>query len=92
MPKFLMLGKYTVEGIKEISGDRTTKVENIVKMAGGKIEAKHALLGNYDIAVLADFPGNPEALKASVAITGLTGITFTTSPAITVEEFDKLTG
>jgi hypothetical protein len=50
----------------------------------------YAFLGNYDLAFILDFPGTNEALKASVAITKITGIGFTTSAAISVEEFDKL--
>jgi len=36
------------------------------------------------------FPGVEQAMKASVAISKTTGISFTTSPAVPVEEFDKL--
>jgi len=39
-----------------------------------------------------DFPGVAEAMKASVALAKLTGIGFTTSPAVPIEEFDKLVG
>jgi hypothetical protein len=35
-------------------------------------------------------PSLEAALKASVALSKQTGIAFTTSPAISVEEFDKL--
>jgi hypothetical protein len=31
-----------------------------------------------------------QAVKASVALSKLTGIAFTTFPAVTVEDFDKL--
>jgi hypothetical protein len=31
-----------------------------------------------------------EAMKASVELTKLLGISFTTAPAVTVEEFDEL--
>jgi len=44
------------------------------------------------LAFVVDFPGMAEVLKASVALTKLTGIGFTTSPAISVEEFDKIVG
>ena len=35
-------------------------------------------------------PGMKQALKASVALSKMTGIAFTTSPAVTLEVFDKL--
>lgn len=92
MAKYLMLGKYSVEAIKGISADRTKRVVEVIEKSGGKVSSMYALLGNCDLAFVADFPGNSEAIKASVALTKLTGIAFTTSPAVTVEEFDKLVG
>ena len=37
-----------------------------------------------------DFPGVKEAMKASVELTKLLGISFRTVPAVTVSEFDEL--
>ncbi len=90
MAKFLMLGKYSLEAVKGITRERTNKVVNLIEKSKGSVDSMYALLGNYDLVFLADFPGNSEAMKASMAITKLTGITFTTSPAVTVEEFDKV--
>jgi len=90
MAKFLMLGKYSLEAIKGITADRTKKVTETIEKAGGKVNAMYALLGNYDLAFVVDFPGITEAVKASVTLTKLTGISFTTSPAISVEEFDRI--
>ena len=92
MAKFLMLGKYSVEAIKGIAPERTKKVTDIITQAGGRVNAMYALLGNYDLAFIVDFSGVTEAIKASVAITKMTGIGFTSSPAISVEEFDKISG
>lgn len=92
MAKFLMLGKYSQEAIKGITAERTNRVKDTIEKGGGKINSMFALLGNYDLVFLVDFPGIQEAIKTSVALTKLTGISFTTSPAITVEEFDKLVG
>lgn len=92
MAKFLMLGKYSLEAIKGISTERTNKAISIIEKAGGKVNLAYALLGNYDLALIVDLPGNSEAMKASIALTGLTGISFTSFPAIAVEEFDKIVG
>jgi uncharacterized protein with GYD domain len=92
MAKFLMLGRYSVEAIKGINAERTKKVVEAIEKSGGKVNSMFALLGNYDLAFVVDFPGIIEALKASVGLTKLTGIGFTTSPAISVEEFDKIAG
>lgn len=92
MAKFLMLGKYSSEAIKGIAADRTKKVVDIIEKSGGKVNSMLALLGNYDLAFVVDFPGVSEAMKASVGISNLTGIGFVTSPAISVEDFDKILG
>jgi uncharacterized protein with GYD domain len=87
-----MLGKYSQEAIKGIAADRTKKVMGIVEKAGGKVGSMYALLGAYDLAFVVDLPGIQEALKISVSISKLTDIAFTTLPAISVEEFDKIIG
>ncbi len=92
MTKFLMLGKYSVEGVKGIAAERTKKVVDIIQKSGGKVNAMYALLGKYDISLVVDFPGNADAMKASIAVTKLTGIGFTTCPALPIEEFDKILG
>lgn len=92
MAKFLMLGKYSLEAIKGITAERTKKVVDVIEKSGGKVNLMYALLGTYDLAFVVDFPGISEAMKTSVTLAKLTGISFTTSPAITVEEFDKLAG
>jgi len=87
-----MLGKYSVEAIMGITAERTKKVVGIIQESRGKVESMYALLGVYDLAFLVDFPGIQEVMKTSVALAKLTGISFTTFPAVTVEEFDKLVG
>jgi uncharacterized protein with GYD domain len=92
MVRFLMLGKYSLEGVKGISAGRTKKVVDLIKKAEGKVNSMYALVGIYDLAFIVDFPGISEVMKASVALTKSTGISFTTFPALTIEEFDKLVG
>lgn len=91
MAKFLMLGKYSKEAIKGISAERTDKAVSLIEKAGGKVNSMYALLGNYDLALVVDFPGVSEVMKTSIALMDLTGISFTTSPAISIEDFDKIT-
>ncbi len=90
MPTFFMFGKYSSEAVKEISAERTRKVISLVEKLGGKVNSMYALLGEYELVFIVDFPGTQEAMKASVGLTKLTGISFSTSPAVTVEHFDKM--
>lgn len=87
-----MLGKYTPGSLKKISADRTAKAINLIKKLGGRIHSMHALLGDFDLVFLVEFPGNTQAMEASLALYKLTEITFTTHPAVEIKAFDKLSG
>ena len=91
MAKFFMYGKYSPEAIGGISAERTKKVLDVIAKAGGKVGPMYALLGKYDVVLITDFPGVEEVMKASIALNKLTNISFTSFPAITIEEFDKIT-
>ena len=90
MAKFIMFGKYTLDGLKGIGAKRTGQATAIIGDAGGKLEAVYALLGETDLVMVVDFPSVQQAMKASLELSKLLGAAFTTAPAVTVEEFDKL--
>jgi uncharacterized protein with GYD domain len=90
MATFVMFGKYSAQAIKEVSAKRTKDAEGVIKKLGGKFKAVYALLGETDLLVIAELPSIEAAIQASVALSKTTGISFTTCPAVTVEEFDKL--
>ena len=90
MATFFMFGKYTSKAIGKMSVDRTQQAVDVIKKLGGEVNAMHVLLGEYDLLFCVNLPGTDEAIKASVALTQLTGIAFTTCPAVTVETFDRL--
>jgi uncharacterized protein with GYD domain len=73
-----------------MSSKRTEEARSLIKKFGGDVKAMYSLLGEKDLVIILTFPGIEEAMKASVALSKMTGISFTTSPAVTVEEFDKL--
>ncbi len=90
MSIFLMFGKYSSEFLKEITSERTGKAVNFIKKFGGEVNSMYALLGEYDLLLIVNFPDIEQAMKASIALYRLTGISFTTSPAVPVEAFDKM--
>lgn len=90
MATFLMFGKYSSEAVKGVSAKRTKEAVSLIKNFGGDVIGMYALLGEKDLVFIVTFPGVEDAMKASVALSKLTGIGFTTYPAVTVEEFDKL--
>ena len=89
MAKYFMYGKYSQEAMKSVSAERTKKAVEVITKSGGKVNSIYALLGKYDLVVITDFPAVTDVMKASIALTKLTGIAFTSFPAISVEEFDK---
>ena len=75
-----------------MSAERTGKIVNQIKSFDGEVDSMYALMGEKDLVFIVNFPGIEQAMKASIALSKLTGISFATSQAVTVEEFDKLIG
>lgn len=92
MGLYLMFGEYSTESVGRISAKRSKDAEALVESLGGKIKGGYALLGEKDLVLIAELPGTGAAMKASVGLSKLLGIAFTTCPAVTVEEFDQLVG
>jgi uncharacterized protein with GYD domain len=85
-----MFGKYSADALKGISAKRTDEVKALIKKHGGELRAGYAVLGGVDLVMIVDLPDTARAMATSAALAKLTGIAFTTSPAVTIEEFDKL--
>ena len=92
MPTYVMFGKYSTDSIEDISAERTQDATKVIGDAGGKVVSGYALLGETDLVLIAEFPSNEQAMKASVGLARLLEISFTTSPAVSIEEFDQLVG
>jgi uncharacterized protein with GYD domain len=90
MAMFFMFGKYSSKALKEMSAERTDKAASLIKNFGGEVNSMYALLGEHDLVLIVDFPEAEQVMKASVALTKMTGVSFTSSPAVPVEDFDKM--
>ncbi len=90
MATYLMFGKYSLDSLGKISPSRTKSATAVIAENGGALKGGYALLGDKDIVLIAEFPSTDKAMKASVTLAKLLGIGFTTAPAVTLEEFDKL--
>jgi uncharacterized protein with GYD domain len=90
MATYIFFGSYSSDAIKGISGKRTEKARELFQSLGGSLNAVYAVLGAYDLVLIAEVPGIKEAMKASLALNKQSGISFTTMPAVSVEEFDNL--
>jgi uncharacterized protein with GYD domain len=90
MATFFLTGKYSSESVKDISSGRTQKALDLIAQLGGKVVSKYVLLGDKDLVFIVDFKDMDQVIKASVGLNKLTGISFATSPAVTVEDFDRI--
>lgn len=90
MNTYLLFGKYSSSALKNASATRTRKAEHLIGRFRGKVKAMYALIGAYDLLIVVELPGIEEVVKVSTGLMGLTGITFTTVPAISVDTFDRL--
>jgi uncharacterized protein with GYD domain len=92
MTTYFMFGKYSHDSIKQISAQRTKEAIAEIGKNGGKLTAGYALLGEHDLVLIVDFPGTEQAMKTSVTLAKLLGISFSTAPAVSMGDFDKLVG
>ena len=71
MAKYLIQGSYTAEGVKGLLKDggtaRKTLVEQMLKSAGGKLEAFYFAFGDTDVYAIVDAPDNATAASLSLA-------------------------
>ena len=93
MPKYLIQGSYTPEGLKGLAKDkasgRKAAVQAAMKSLKGKVESLYFTFGSDDVVVIVDAPDNiaAAAMSLSVGSTGLVNIR--TTPLLTVEEVDQ---
>jgi len=92
MATYLMFGKYSLEAMKGISARRTKDAVAVIKKHGGELKSGYSLLGEVDMVLIVDLPDTGQAMKTSAALSKLLGISFSTAPAVSVEDFDKLMG
>jgi uncharacterized protein with GYD domain len=90
MATFFMFGSYAEDAVKKISAKRTDQTKEVIEKQGGKLTGAYALLGKKDLVLIVDLPSTEQAMKTSVALSRMLGIGFSTSPAVSVETFDKL--
>ena len=93
MAKYLVEGKYSVEGAKGLLKDggsgRRAALEKLAQSVGGKVESIYFAFGETDIFLILDMPDNISmtALDLTVGATGAAGTK--TTVLMTPEEVDE---
>lgn len=93
MPKYLIQGSYTVDGIKGVLKEggtgRRAAVESAVKALGGKLEAFYFTFGDDDVVAIVDGPDNVTAAAFSMGVAASGTVRTKTTVILTPEEIDQ---
>lgn len=92
MASYLSLINWTEQGVKNIkqSPERLDAAKEAVKAVGGRIIFVYMLMGQYDLAVLYEFPDDETAAKALLAVAQQGNISAQTLRAFTDAEYHDL--
>ena len=95
MPKYLIQGSYSDEGLKgllkEGGSKRRQAAEQTVEGVGGRLEAFYYAFGKYDFVIIADLPSNVDATAVSLNANLSETLKSHMTVLITPEEVDQAT-
>jgi uncharacterized protein with GYD domain len=93
MPRYVMLLKFTEQGIRSAAdwGHRVTELERLMAAAGTQLIDIYIVMGGFDVVAIAEAPDDNAAAKAAIAIGKQGNLTTETLRAFTREEAERLT-
>ena len=95
MPKYLISGSYTGEGVKgllkEGGSSRQEAVEELTKSMGGSVEACYFAFGDDDVFVIVDMPDSVSVAATSLVVKASGAVALKVTVLITPEEMDQAT-
>ena len=95
MPKYLIHGSYTLDGIrgliKEGGSSRKSHFDQNIGNLGGKVETFYFAFGGEDIYAIVDLPDNVSGAAISLALGAGGGFKANTIVLLTPEEVDQAT-
>jgi uncharacterized protein with GYD domain len=93
MPKYLVEGRYTSDGIKglarEVSSGRRVDIAKTIESAGGKLEAFYFAFGDADFYIIFDVPDNISAAALSMVANQSRFVACKTTVLMTADEMDR---
>jgi uncharacterized protein with GYD domain len=92
MAVYLHLSKLTREGAAKIRelGSSYNTWKSFAESQGAKIVCAAACFGEYDFAIVADYPNEVAALKSAGCATALGMVTVQTLPCCAIDDFVKV--
>ncbi|HEV3227951.1 MAG TPA: GYD domain-containing protein [Solirubrobacteraceae bacterium] len=93
MPKYLWTASYSPQGaegvIQKGGSARRAAIEQLVKGAGGTLEAFYFAFGDADVVVIADLPSETTATAISMAVNATGLVALKTVPLLEPEQVDE---
>ncbi|MBI5879731.1 MAG: GYD domain-containing protein [Chloroflexi bacterium] len=93
MAKFLLEGKYSVEGAKGLLKDggsgRRAAIEKLVQSGGGKVESIYYAFGETDVFIILDMPDSISMAAVALTVGAAGGAGTKTTLLMTTEEVDE---
>ena len=93
MAKYLVIFKYTQEGLKGLFAEGGTKrrevTEQLVHSLGGKLEAYYYTFGKEDGFAIVDLPNNSTAATASLVVSESGAVSTRVTVLLTPDEIDQ---
>ncbi|MBV1850026.1 GYD domain-containing protein [Catellatospora tritici] len=93
MPKFMIRGTYSNEGLKGVLKDggsaRVDAVRKLAESVGGHLESFYFAFGEDDTYVVCDLPDNKAAAAVALAVGAAGGVSTKTTVLLTPEEIDQ---
>lgn len=90
MHTYLMFGKRSAHAPHNLNNWRTEVGRRIIGDLGGTLTDGYALLGEYDLCLIAQFPRMADAMRAAVALSKATDMSFRTCAATSLDELDEV--
>lgn len=95
MPKYLIRGRYTPEGLKgllrEGGSSRRKAIERAFEHAGGRLESLYYAFGEEDFYVIGELPGNVDAASLAITVAATGTSTLQVVVLLEPEEVDEAT-
>lgn len=95
MPKFMIQGTYSQDGLRGVLTDggsgRVDAVRKAAESLGGHLDSFYFAFGDEDTYVICDLPDNTAAAALALAVGAGGGATTKTAVLLTPEEIDRAT-
>lgn len=94
MPKYLFTGSYTAEGVRALLADggtaRLEATERMVASLGGRVVSYDFVMGEDDFVLIAELPGDVEALSAAMSGSASGSLRVRTTRLVSPAEMDAV--